>query len=96
MSYLIASTARTPGSRALPGGRPAWHPAGLAHAVLAKPRGGHHAVTMCGIAVRELHLFETLPFLRVRTCPECRDCRWVLAEDRRLESAARAAVGRGR
>jgi hypothetical protein len=95
MSYSIASTHRKPGPPAAAGWQPPWHPAGTAHAVLAKPRGGHHTVTMCGIAVRDLHLFEALQFLRVRLCPECRDCRdWVLADERRLVAAADAATGR--
>jgi len=94
MSYSIASTERAPVS-GVPTGRPRWHPSGVAHAVLAKPRGGHHRVTMCGVPVGELNLFESLEFLRVRLCPECRDCRdWVLAEDRRLEAVAHAALGR--
>jgi hypothetical protein len=97
MGYSIASTARKLGPSAAPDRRPAWHPAGLAHAVLAKARGGHHVVTMCGVPVRELHLFETLAFLRVRVCPECRDCRdWVLAEERRLMAAARNVAERAR
>jgi hypothetical protein len=90
MTYAIASTDRTPGPDTHPGRQRALHPAGLAHAVLAKPRGGHHSVTMCGIPVRRLHLFEQLEFLRARLCPECRDCRdWVLAEERRLHNMVR-------
>jgi hypothetical protein len=98
MTYAIASTDRTPNPHARSGPQPAWHPAGSAHAVLARTRGGgHHPVTMCGLAVRRLHLFEPLEFLRVRLCPECRDCReWVLAEERRLISAVRAPVERFR
>ena len=89
MSYSIASTDRKPGPHAALGRQAGWHPAGTAHAVLTRPRGGHHAVTMCGIPVRELHLFEALQFRRVRLCPECRDCRdWVLADERRLDAAA--------
>jgi hypothetical protein len=93
MGYAVASTQRKPASMAVRGSaQSAWEPSGLAHAVLVKPRGGHQKVTMCGVPVGELHLFERYPFHGVGPWVECRDCRdWVIAERRRLTAAALGA-----
>jgi hypothetical protein len=92
MVYAVASTHRKPGPAVVLRGRQAgWEPAGIAHAVLAKPHGGHHKVTMCGLPVSELHLFERLAFHGDGSRPQYRECRecggWVQAEQRRLKAA---------
>jgi hypothetical protein len=74
--YVGASTARRLESS---GGEQTWAPAGEMHA-FCLTRGSRATVSMCGVDVSALHVFEDRPFVSPWTGAECAECRrWVAA-----------------